>query len=331
MKPSKIKLALKVCLEADQPVMLWSPPGNGKSSIVYQVANDVKRAVYEIRATLLDPVDLRGLMRIENGRTVWCPPIFLPDVENTIVFIDELPTAPPLVQAALYQLILDRKLGEYVLPKGTRIIAAGNRETDRAAVHRMPTPLANRFTHLDLEFDNKDWEKWLIDNDMPIELVAWNRFKPSRISAFNPLSTEKAQPTPRSWAFIAKFLDVTRDKFLLFELIKGTVGQSDALEFCAFIDDWKILPDPIKILKDPSKGEVPSKASVLFSLCAALAKLVNMTYIDNLFVYAERLSKEGFIDHAMAMIDDTITRDPNLKESGGYISWITNNGHLYAS
>ena len=331
MKPSHMLQALEILMRADQPTMVWGPPGGGKSSLVYQIAGKLKKKVSEIRATLIDPVDLRGLMTIVNGRTVWCPPIFLPSEEDCILFIDELPTAPPLVQAALYQLILDRKLGEYELPKGTRIIAAGNRETDRAAVQRMPTPLANRFTHLDLEFDNKDWEVWAIDHNLPIELIAWNRFKPSRISAFNPLATEKAQPTPRSWEFVSKIINTTRDPFLLYELIKGTVGQADALEFCAFIEDWKLLPNPKSVLADPDNAEIPKKISVLFSLCAALAKMVSNGLSTAFFKYAERLRKEGFADHAAAMIQDAIHRDSSLEETKGCIDWRTKHGGLYAS
>jgi len=331
MKPSQLKEALQIMIKADQPVMIWGPPGSGKSSIVYQTADHLKRKVYEIRATLIDPVDLRGLMQIVNGRTVWCPPIFLPSEEDCILFIDELPTAPPLVQAALYQLILDRKLGEYELPKGTRIIAAGNRETDRAAVQRMPTPLANRFTHLELEFDNKDLEAYMIEKNWPIELVAWNRFKPSRMSAFNPLATEKAQPTPRSWEFVGKIINTTRDPFMLYELVKGTVGQADSLEFCAFIEDWKLLPDPRKILTDPDSAEVPNKISVLFSLCAALAKMVSNGQTSAFFKYAEKLKGKGYADHAAAMIHDATNRNPDLKETAGYISWVTKHGKLYAS
>jgi len=330
MKPSILKASIKVMLEADQPVMIWGSPGNGKSSMVYQVAKELDKTVYEFRGTLLEPPDLRGLMTIKDGRTIWCPPIFLPTEEDGILFIDELPASDVSVLKALYQLILDRKLGEYSLPKGTKIICAGNLESDRAAVNRMPTPLANRFTHLYLEFDNKDWESWLIDNDMPIELIAWNRFKPNRISAFNPLSTEKAQPTPRSWEFVANILKVNKNTSLLYELIQGTVGQTDALEFCAFIEDWKLLPDPTKILNGQS-SEVPGKPSILFSLCAALAKLVDKKNSSWFFHYAEILKKEGLIDHAVAMIHDAIKRNKELMETVGYVNWATTNGKIYAS
>lgn len=331
MKPSRVTESLKCLAEANMPVMLWGAPGVGKSSLVYQLGEEMGRKVYEFRATMIDPVDLRGLMRIVDGRTVWCPPIFLPSEEGGILFIDELPTASNAVQVAFYQLILDRKLGEYTLPDNTIIIAAGNRETDRAAVQRMPTPLANRFAHIEVEFDNRDWEKWLIKNNMPIEMLAWNRFKPSRISAFNPVSTEKAQPTPRSWEFVCRVLQTAKDPSLLYDLVAGIVGKSDAVEFCAFIEDFKLLPDPKKYLADPNTGEIPKKISVLFSLCAALAKLVTTNQSRAFFRFAERLKEEGYTDHAVAMIQDAITRDKSIQETAACNEWRIANGSIYAS
>ena len=153
MTPSQIFSALHTLLSAHQPVFLWGAPGVGKSQVVAKVAADRGMALRDIRAVLLDPVDLRGLPRLENGRAEWCPPAFLPgpdDSEQGIIFLDELNAAPPLVQAACYQLVLDRRIGEYRLPDGWSIIAAGNREKDKAVTHRMPSALANRMVHLEL-------------------------------------------------------------------------------------------------------------------------------------------------------------------------------------
>ena len=123
---------------------MWGPPGIGKSSIVRQVAADKGLAILDVRAPLLDPTDLRGLPYVADGSAKWAPPAFLPqnDGSEGLLFFDELNAAPPLVQASLYQLTLDRRVGEYVLPDGWRIIAAGNRSEDAAIVFRMPSALA---------------------------------------------------------------------------------------------------------------------------------------------------------------------------------------------
>ena len=153
MTSAQIITTLHTLLTIKQPVFLWGAPGVGKSQVVAQVAEERNLALRDIRAVLLDPVDLRGLPRITaEGLSVWCPPGFLPganDPEEGILFLDELNAAPPLVQAACYQLILDRRIGEYKLPDGWSIIAAGNREKDKAVTHRMPSALANRMVHLD--------------------------------------------------------------------------------------------------------------------------------------------------------------------------------------
>ena len=153
MTPSQIVSALNSLLSIRQPVFIWGAPGVGKSQIVAQVAQARGLALRDIRAVLLDPVDLRGLPRItEQGLSVWCPPAFLPtpsDPQEGIIFLDELNAAPPLVQAACYQLILDRAIGEYRLPDGWSIVAAGNREKDKAVSYRMPSALANRLVHLE--------------------------------------------------------------------------------------------------------------------------------------------------------------------------------------
>ena len=133
--------------------------------MIRQVADEAKLPLIDVRASLLDPTDLRGIPTVENGRAVWCPPSFLPTADDGpggILFFDELSAAPPLVQASLYQLVLDRRVGEYELPDGWRIVAAGNRQEDKSVVFRMPAALANRFVHLDFEVDYDDWRDWAV-------------------------------------------------------------------------------------------------------------------------------------------------------------------------
>ena len=147
LKPSELTDTLSVLVEARQPAMIWGPPGCAKSQIAQQIASLAKRIYVDVRALLLDRVDLMGIpWRDEHGRTRWAPPSFLPPSDDTrlwLVNLEELPSAVPMVQAALYQLVLDRKCGEYELPEGASLIACGNRESDRGVVHRMPTPLAS--------------------------------------------------------------------------------------------------------------------------------------------------------------------------------------------
>ena len=144
LRPSELAETLTLLVEARQPAILWGGPGCAKSALAQQVAAGAGRAYVDVRALLLDPVDLRGIpWRDSSDRTRWAPPAFLPpagDPGRWLINLEELPSAVPMVQAALYQLVLDRKVGEYELPEGASLIACGNRESDRGVAHRMPTP-----------------------------------------------------------------------------------------------------------------------------------------------------------------------------------------------
>ena len=206
LRPSELASTLALLVEARQPVVVWGAPGCAKSQIAQQVAAQAGREYVDVRALLLDPVDLRGIpWRDGADRTRWAPPAFLPpsDADGSwLINLEELPSALPMVQAALYQLVLDRKCGEYELPEGAALIACGNREGDRGVVHRMPTPLASRFVHLEIRVDAADWCAWGAANGIApevllayIKVTKWRascRCGPELLHAFNPQSAEKA-------------------------------------------------------------------------------------------------------------------------------------------
>ena len=203
LRPSELAATLALLVEARQPCVVWGPPGTAKSMIAQQVAADAGRQYVDVRALLLDPVDLRGIpWRDANGRTRWAPPAFLPPTDDPgrwLINLEELPSAVPMVQAALYQLVLDRKVGEYELPEGASLIACGNRESDRGVVHRMPTPLASRLVHLEIRVDAQDWLAWGAANGIAPEVLFFVSMRPELLHQFDPQSKEKAFPCPRTW------------------------------------------------------------------------------------------------------------------------------------
>jgi MoxR-like ATPase len=154
----------------------------------------------------LDPVDLRGLPRISADQAEWVPPKFLPTSGQGILFLDELTAAPQMTQAGCYQLVLDRKLGEYRLPEGWVVIAAGNPASERGVHFSMPRPLRNRFVHLDLEPDFEDWSKWAMRAGIRPEILAFLRFKPALLHDADATSDQNAWPTPRSWEMASQVL-----------------------------------------------------------------------------------------------------------------------------
>src|SRR5713226_7324319 len=130
MKASAVANALRTLVSVRQPVFIWGSPGVGKSAVVRQLAKELAIPLQDVRALLLDPVDLRGLPFLgADGRSKWATPEFLPESGSGILFLDELNAAPAMVQASCYQLVLDRKVGEYSLPEGWAIVAAGNRDS----------------------------------------------------------------------------------------------------------------------------------------------------------------------------------------------------------
>lgn len=324
MKPSLIAQSLKLTYQIKQPAFIWGAPGIGKSQIVNQSAMSLGLPVTDIRAVLLDPVDLRGLPFVKGGRSQWATPEFLPQKGEGVLFLDELNAAPPLVQAACYQLVLDRKLGEYELPKGYSVIAAGNRETDRAVTSRMPSALANRFLHLDFDIDLSDWTQWALKNKIETPVIAFLRFRPGLLHDFNPQSKDKAFPSPRSWEFVSKILAQQPEKEIEFELYKGAIGEGAAAEFTGFIRIFRNLPNPDSILLNPQSALVPDDPATLYALCGALARKASANTFDRLCDYFNRLPPE----FSVLAVRDSVQICPELTETRAFIEWSSKNADI---
>ena len=241
LRPSELAATLALLVEARQPTLVWGPPGTAKSMIARQVAADAGRQYVDVRALLLDPVDLRGIpWRDGADRTRWAPPAFLPPTDDPgrwLINLEELPSAVQMVQAALYQLVLDRKVGEYELPEGASLIACGNRESDRGVVHRMPTPLASRFVHLEIRVDAQDWLAWGAANGIAPEVLFYIQMRPDMLHLFYPQSREKAFCCPRTWEMASNIVNrrAGLDPSVERALFRGTVGEAAAVEFSALL------------------------------------------------------------------------------------------------
>jgi MoxR-like ATPase len=273
MRTHDLTEALTALLPTRRTLFIWGPPGIGKSSVVRQAAGALGLRLVDLRATLLDPVDLRGLPAVSKGRTVWCPPDFLPTAGDGVLFLDELAQAAPAVQVALLQLTLDRRLGEYELPAGWTVVAASNRAEDRAGTHRLVSPLLNRFVHLDLEVDAEDWQAWAAAAGMRPEVRAFIRFRPALLFQFDAAANPRAFATPRSWAFVSDVMAATPDR-LLQRVAAGCVGDGPAAEFVGFLRLYGSLPDADAVLADPAAAPVPREPAALYALIGALVERV---------------------------------------------------------
>ena len=323
LRPSELASTLAVLVEARQPTMVWGPPGAAKSQIAQQVARDTGRQYVDVRALLLDPVDLRGIpWRDSDGRTRWAPPAFLPPTDDTgqwLVNLEELPSAVPMVQASMYQLVLDRKVGEYELPEGASIIACGNRESDRGVVHRMPTPLASRFVHIEVRVEASDWCAWAAQSGISPEVLFFVQYRPELLHQFDPKSREVAFPCPRTWEFVSNILKHRKglDPAVERALFRGTVGEAAAVEFSAFLKIWRELPHPRGVIDDPDNAEIPENSGALIALCGSLYRLANDVNVDAIVAYATRLRREV----GEFLVGSCIRRNPDLQRTPAYIRW----------
>ena len=301
-------------------MFIWGSPGSGKSAVVNQLAAELEIALRDIRALLLDPVDLRGLPFVgKDGRSQWATPEFLPQDGAGILFLDELNAAPAMVQASCYQLVLDRRLGEYTLPEDWAIVAAGNRDSDRAATTRMPTPLRNRFVHIDFEVDVQEWSEWAIKANVGPEVIAFIRFRPELLSAFDRDSN--AFPSPRSWEFVSRILNSKPDPSAEHELIAGAVGTGAATEFSAFLRMFRELPNIDAILLNPTQEPVPENAAAQYAVASALARCASDTNFDRICLYLNRLP----IEFRVLCVRDATLREPAIRCTAGYVKWAVQN------
>lgn len=279
MGPKAAKRAIAFAIKMKRPTFLWGPPGIGKSDLVSQIGTDTNREVIDVRLALWEPTDIKGIPYFDSNTSTmtWAPPAELPTdpASKAILFLDELNSAPPAVQAAAYQLILNRRVGTYVLPEGVDIVAAGNRDSDKGVTFRMPAPLANRFVHLEMKVEFEDWLDWATLNRVHEEVVGYVGFAKQDLYDYDPKSPSKSFATPRSWSFVSDMVyDEEIDTETLTNLVSGAVGDGLAVKFMAHRKIASKLPKADDILdgkvEDLEIKEISAMYSLTVSLCYEL-------------------------------------------------------------
>lgn len=281
--PKGAKKSLRKAFKNKRPIFLWGPPGIGKSDIIKQLGEELDAHVIDVRLSLWEPTDIKGIPYFDSndGTMRWAPPSELPSKteaakhKQVILFMDEMNAAAPSVQAAAYQLVLNRRVGTYELPDNVVMVAAGNRETDKGVSYRMPAPLANRFVHLEMQVDWEDWQEWAVTNKIHKDVVGFLTFSKKDIYDFDPKSSSRAFATPRSWSFVSELLvDDDTDAETLTDLTSGAIGEGLAIKFMAHRKHASKMPDPRDILngkvKKMDNKEISAQYSLVVSLCYEL-------------------------------------------------------------
>jgi hypothetical protein len=313
------------------PVMLWGPPGVGKSQMVAQVAARHGVPVIDIRLSQMEPSDLRGIPFRTDGQVEWAVPALLPDSKRHgargILFLDEITSAPPAVSAAAYQLILDRRLGEYQVPEDWAIFAAGNRQGDRGVTYTMPAPLANRFSHFEVDTNLDDWVSWAYANGIDERVIGFLRFRPELLFDFDPTHNPVAFPSPRSWEFAHRGLQKFCDHP---ELLQGTlqacVGPAAGVELHAFVNSLDQMPDLDAIIAGEEVA-VPEEIDLQYAVAAALVGRAirsrdgsnHQQILGNILIYADRFPQR---EMGVMMVSDLHRAIGNdLFSAPGFNNW----------
>lgn len=326
-------------------VMLWGPPGVGKSQGVKQLAKELelstgkKTVVTDVRLLLFNPIDLRGIPTANEDKTlaVWLKPqIFQMDDSADVInilFLDEISAAPQSVQAAAYQITLDRVVGEHKLPENCIVIAAGNRVTDKSVAYKMPKALSNRLMHIEVKSNFESWKEWAIRAGIHEKVIGFLSFRRNYLMDFDASSDDMAFPTPRSWEMVSNILNhVSDDVDKMYCMIAGLVGSGIAIEFSTWANIYDVLPS----VEDIFAGKMPPmphNSDAMYALTASMTAYArehkdDLTGIANSIAYAGKMPP----DFSTVLMKDYMYIDRDYKHKlmtiPEFAKWLRTKGLL---
>lgn len=288
--------SLGIAAQTGIPVLLWGSPGVGKSSFVLALGRALGVPVEVVIASIREPSDFSGLPILDGGGVKFAPPAWaqrLAQAGKGILFLDEISTAPPAVQAALLRVVLDRVVGDLKLPREIAVVAAANPPEEAAGGWDLTPPLANRFIHLQWMTDVEAWVAGMTAGWPEPEIIKlperWQENIPqarSRVASFikarphlliqvpkDEDQAGKAWPSPRTWEMVAvcyaaaKAADVGKD--VTAELVAGCVGEGPGLEFLAWVEEMD-LPDPEELLRTPETFKLPQRGDRAYAILSSV-------------------------------------------------------------
>jgi hypothetical protein len=261
------------------PLLIHSSPGIGKSSIVKEVAKTLGIQLVDVRLAEMESVDIRGLPSIDknangDGIMKWNAPDCWPRDPKSkgIIFLDEITSCDKSCQVAAYELILDRKIGDfYKVPEGWYIVSAGNLTTDRAVATSMSSALANRFLHIELKEDPEQWIKWGIMNEVHPSVLGFINYRPEFLFSMENENLERGWPSPRSWERVSHMVKIyENDEHILRKMVYGLVGPAKGLEFMEFHKLNAKFKNVLDMMYGKIPIEIPEKNDQIYALCSTL-------------------------------------------------------------
>ena len=326
-------------------VMLWGPPGVGKSQAIRQIASELKNStgkavkITDVRLLLFNPIDLRGIPTANADKTlaIWLKPqIFQMDPSNDVInilFLDEISAAPQSVQAAAYQITLDRVVGEHKLPDNCIVFAAGNRTTDKSVTYKMPKALANRLLHIEVEVSFDSWKRWAISSGINEKVIGFLSFREDYLMRFDSGDDDLAFPTPRSWEMVSNILNEINDDIdKIYPLISGTIGTGVAIEFRTWCKVYKDLPK-IEDIFDGKMPKLPQNTDAMYALTASMTMYAknhkeDIERVANSIRYAETMPP----DFSAVLLKNYLCIDKNYKaklmKTPEFLRWLQSKGCL---
>lgn len=258
------------------PILIHSSPGVGKSSIVRQVAKKLGIGFVDVRLAEMESVDIRGLPSVDNEKGVmkWNAPDFWPRDPNSkgIIFLDELTSCDKSCQVAAYELILDRKIGDfYKVPDGWYIVSAGNLTTDRAVALTMSSALSNRFLHVELNVDDEQWRKWAFSNNIHASVIGYIAYKPNSLFNMEKENLERGWPSPRSWERVSQMTNIYgSNEEILRKVVYGLVGPAKGIEYIEFHKLARKFENVLDMMLGKAPIKIPIKNDERYAMCATM-------------------------------------------------------------
>lgn len=348
--PTEVYDLVKFCALNFLPLLIVGSPGQGKTTIVTEVAKEIGYDLIKSHPVTDDPTDYKGYPSItkdENGEIDGAA--FLPfgmlkrliNAKNpTIHFADDLGPASKMVQAAYMQLVQGREVNGHTIGENVVFMGATNRKQDKAAVQSVIEPLKSKYyAVVELENTLKDFAKWYVTQEgwapnpdpetvqeqprilkpFPHEILSWVRFQPAVLEEWEPSADMSLKPTPRGIEHVARMMLAGIPEPLQLRTFAGAIGKVRATDFISFLRIYQNLPDPDAVIRDPEAAPIPKEPGYLYALCGALSHRASRKTIEAIIKYADRLTEE----FSVYLVKDTVERDfKGLCENETFLSWV---------